>query len=337
MAGCNHMVEIQESGAVSLNGSTTGGWGDQTLNILFTIFIVALVFAVILIAIAQTSTTLQSVQSQEDVLSATSTNSFNAIDIAGANTLKLTLSGSYSWISALLPLTLTITGNSISTYASFTAGVGMQLGAWTSNTNYPINTFGTSCVVNNNQIYCVGDGGSRTNAVYSAPITSNSLGAWVTNTAYPFPNWYESCVANNNNIYCIGGGDAGSNAVYGASLNGGSVGAWTTNTNYPLAISLLSCVVNNSHVYCIGGFNGGIGIDTNAVYSAPITSNSIGAWTVNTVYPANTQGLSCTVSNNYIYCLGSSNSNSVAVYGAPITGNSIGAWTANTNYPTFLR
>ena len=49
------------------------------------------------------------------------TASANAMNDTAANSLVVTLSGSYSWISSSNPLTIQITGNQISTFASNTA------------------------------------------------------------------------------------------------------------------------------------------------------------------------------------------------------------------------
>lgn len=68
---------------------------------------------------------LSGFQNSASVLKLTNagTNSLNANTITAANTLNLALSGSYSWISASNPLTVAVTGNSVSSYSN---GVGVN-------------------------------------------------------------------------------------------------------------------------------------------------------------------------------------------------------------------
>ena len=112
-------------GATIRTPQSSSGWGNQVLNILFTIFILGIVFGALLIAVATTNTTISNLQgqfaNQSMTYSGSTTPSIAATDISGANALTFSVAGSSYWISASNPLTITVTGNYISSYATNTA------------------------------------------------------------------------------------------------------------------------------------------------------------------------------------------------------------------------
>ena len=98
---------------------TTKGALLALVVILVLVFVAQLVVGVLATANAQVNKTLVAVAPFGATYATTA--SANAINDSAANTITLTLSGSYSWISATHPLTISITGNQISPYASNTA------------------------------------------------------------------------------------------------------------------------------------------------------------------------------------------------------------------------
>jgi len=111
-------------------------------------------------------------------------------------------------------------------------------------------------------------------------------------------------------------------------------GSWTATTSYPASVFASSCATDGNYIYCVGGDAGGF---VNSVYSAPLSSSGIGAWTLQTNhYPTHVYLPSCAISGGYIYCVGgyTGSTNTNAVYYAQLTSGSVGAWASGTNYPT---
>jgi hypothetical protein len=73
------------------------------------------------------------------------------------------------------------------------------------------------------------------------------------------------------------------------------------------------------------------------IYYAPVSSTGIGSWTYSTSsYPILFGSASCSIYNNYIYCVGDSWSGLMQdVYYAPILNPGVGPWTATSNYPVY--
>lgn len=80
------------------------------------VFIAQLITGVFGTASANINSTLAA--TTMSAMAGATTVSNNAITSNGANTLTLTLSGSYKWVNPSNPLTISVTGNSISTYAT---------------------------------------------------------------------------------------------------------------------------------------------------------------------------------------------------------------------------
>ncbi len=113
-------------------------------------------------------------------------------------------------------------------------------------------------------------------------------------------------------------------------------GSWTATTSYPVSVFGSSCATDGSYIYCVGGDAGGF---VSSVYSAPISSSGIGAWTLQTNhYPTSVYLPSCAIAGGYIYCVGgyTGSSNTNAVYYAQLTSGSVGVWGSGTNYPTYI-
>ncbi|MDE1871665.1 MAG: hypothetical protein KGI06_05510, partial [Candidatus Micrarchaeota archaeon] len=224
------------------------------------------------------------------------------------------------------------------------------LGTWQSTNAYPVNSEGQGCILNSNNIYCVGGGlsGIYTNLVYYAPILSSGvIGAWQATNSYSDNVESPSCTTYSNNIYCIGGyssiGGAGdsNSAYYAPILSSGVVGAWQAANSYPGNVEYQSCIDNSNNIYCIGGYLNSIGTDTNAVYYAPIlSSGAIGSWQSTNAYPANVEGSGCIDYSNSIYCTGGYIPGQGFIgyaYYAPILGSGVvGAWQQTSSYAVNL-
>ncbi|MGC8670035.1 MAG: InlB B-repeat-containing protein [Candidatus Micrarchaeia archaeon] len=109
--------------------------------------------------------------------------------------------GSYSFGSS--------PGTNLTYYAPLSStGVGI----WNETTNYPINMFGSGCIIHNGYIYCFGSASSYnltqgTNLTYYAPITGMvGIGTWKSGTNYPIPFAGGSCQVIGSGGSFLGGG-----------------------------------------------------------------------------------------------------------------------------------
>jgi hypothetical protein len=100
------------------------------------------------------------------------------------------------------------------------------IGSWTETTGYPLSVSGQGCAIVASTIYCVGgegNGGSYSNAVYYATLSSTGVGSWSTGAAYP-DSVVTDCEAISGTMYCAGGFMANEpnvvSDVYFAALTG---------------------------------------------------------------------------------------------------------------------
>jgi hypothetical protein len=95
-----------------------------------------------------------------------------------------------------------------STAAYFSAISQTGFGTWEATTSYPIPISDASCSIWNSTIYCIGGqtaGGSYSNSVYYAPLSSLGIGAWQSLTNYSEGITDTSCKASTYWLYCVGG------------------------------------------------------------------------------------------------------------------------------------
>jgi hypothetical protein len=233
------------------------------------------------------------------------------------------------------------------------------IGTWTNTNSYPNEVISQSCTAANNYIYCGGgylgpSGWTTTNSVYYAPVSNNGLlGGWSLTTPYPTTITDNSCVTSGGYIYCVGGTTSGGppegqnivNSIYYAPISGSGVGSWVRTTPYPVPVSDNSCVASGGYIYCVGGFAPPGGTITGSVYSAPLSSAGVGAWSaVAESYPIPVVFHSCVLSNdNTIYCVDGqtqashSSGTTNSVYYAQITAPGVlGSWSSATPYPLAL-
>jgi hypothetical protein len=161
---------------------------------------------------------------------------------------------------------------------------------------------------------------------------------WTTSHGYGVEG--ETCVTFADYVYCVGGqlhGQGGAPAAssgltpsYFAPLPSLSAGnaqdRWTATIQYPIAVSDPSCVAYSGYIYCVGGITGAG--ETNATYSAPISSSGIGQWWDLSSYPVQISDTSCLIqstdeepSSTYMYCIGGREGNGTdtdVVYGTQL-------------------
>ena len=184
----------------------------------------------------------------------------------------------------------------------------------------------------------------------SGTASAQSLGSWSFTTPYPTislgtPNGTlgQSCVISGGYDYCVGGASyppypAPTDHVYYSPIGSSGIGTWANTTAYPLHIYLSSCVTWVGYVYCVGGLEqvSGINSVSNAVYSAPLSSSGVGAWTAQGNYPTPVEATSCVVWDGYITCVAGLTGigvNTDVVYSASLSAGTVGTWTSETHYP----
>lgn len=112
----------------------------------------------------------------------------------------------------------------------------------------------------------------------------------------------------------------------------GSPGVNTTNSSQNVNIYLGN---TTGYIYCVG--DAAI-YPNNATYYAALSGLGVSNWTNTTSYPARLVNAGCSISGNYIYCVGSqvpasNNQKNSTAYFAPISNYGIGNWTQTTSYP----
>ena len=279
-----------------------------------------------------------------------------------ASLLLLSFAGSFSLLPHLAGAqtpTTTLTG----------------VGPWTETTDYGassgssgsggIHVQGVSCVVYQNDTYCVG-GENLYNVnspwmsdVFYAPFTSSgTLGGWTETTDYGATSGdtgtggiavsWPSCVEYNGYIYCVGGATSSNelSKVFYAQLSSSGVGPWTETTDFGASSGTtgsggiqtfqLSCVADSGYIYCVG--------DGSKVFYAQLSSSGVGPWVETTDYGAasgdagtggiNISATACTDDNGTIYCVGGTvNFKPISdVFYAQLSSSGVGPWTETTDY-----
>jgi hypothetical protein len=231
-------------------------------------------------------------------------------------------------------------------YAQLTAS---GISGWTETTDYGATTGSSgnggtgvewpSCVESGDYVYCVAGatGAGIVSKVYYAQLSSSGVGPWTETRDYASNSTSDgsagikifqlSCVADSGYIYCVGGGSGASSRVFYAQLSSSGVGPWMETTDYGAAtgktgsggvpIGSNICVDNTGYIYCIGGMTTGY-VVVSDVFSAPVSSSGVGAWTENEDYGSNSTsngtggtpiwGTACVVYYSYIICVGGTTS-----------------------------
>ena len=211
--------------------------------------------------------------------------------------------------------------------------------AWSAGASYPESIYSQFCGAYNSMIFCVGGINETSNVItsgnqsyteyyynvnnfsyYSTLSSSGVPGSWVKTTNYPanlINGNSPSCFIYTSMIYCLGQVYVNylpKNVAYYATLSSSGIGTWESTTPYPQNINKESCVALNNTIYCIGGLSE-TSQQESASFSAPITSNGIGNWSIgsqlvvyNSTVGATTLALNapCNFYLNTLYCVGGS-------------------------------
>ena len=225
-----------------------------------------------------------------------------------------------------------------------------NVGEWMGqgNTPMPVPLYGSAAVVYNGYVFIIGGGdtsdptnGHATQEVYSAPLNDGIVGDWTAlSTILPIGLLFHTATASNGYVYVMGGvandpdgNQFSSSAVFSAQLNNdGTLGVWATQNNVlPYATVFSTSIASNGYLYIFGGDDNQ---PTDAVYSAPINSGVVGAWTATQSLPQKIYGMASVLYNGRAYILGGINENSnviANVYSASIGNGVIGQWTDEGN------
>jgi len=200
-------------------------------------------------------------------------------------------------------------------YAQLEAGGVM--GTWFYTTPYPVPIDYQSCVTSSSNIYCVGgnnetDGTDGTvapsSSAWYARLSPTGIGVWNKTSTYPLNTYLPSCVSAGQLIYCLGGVDSSDNPLgnaFYATLSDTGIGGWIPTTSYPLPDTGQACGTSSGFVFCVGGATSGgqTASYTNAVYTAPVSPDGIGAWKEGPDF-ADSAATTCAVSSGHLYCIG---------------------------------
>jgi hypothetical protein len=99
-------------------------------------------------------------------------------------------------------------GNTYTSLVYYTVPGPNGFGTWTATTSYPVPIADASCNIWNSTLYCAAGttrGGSYSNTVYFAPLTTTGLGRWQLLTSYPEVSTDLSCDAISYWFDCLGG------------------------------------------------------------------------------------------------------------------------------------
>ncbi len=229
----------------------------------------------------------------------------------------------------------------------FFAGKGKNMGGSGSNNKGTQTSKGTnginsskgsstsiSPIINNSATSTVAGGGHSSSGITSSTTSYTTTKSGSTNSSGG--NLTNESLQKFNYTYCVGNGGSRPNATYYSTLSAAGIGSWNATTDYPVPILGAGCSISGNYIYCVGSaevLNGSAG----PTYYAPISNEGIGSWRPTTNYPIPFSFGGCSISNNYIYCVGGGNYNSsYAAYYAPVSNSGIGTWKSTTRYPTGL-
>ncbi len=94
---------------------------DALIAVGISVFVLVIVLSLMYQGYAQTKIQINHAFNNPSISNSLTSASANAVNDSAANTLTVDFTGSYAWISSSTPLTIALTGNSISSYASNTA------------------------------------------------------------------------------------------------------------------------------------------------------------------------------------------------------------------------
>jgi hypothetical protein len=215
-------------------------------------------------------------------------------------------------------------------------------GGWLSQT-FPTPSTQASCVMNGNNMICVGGHDFFGYAqVYEAPVFANlTIGKWIAQntifeqTSSPFGDT-PYCTIYSGYIDCIVG-SASNNVSFAKIFSGGTLSTWNVSNNGMFNSTLTSntfqgCTTVYNYVYCVGSYDASGNAHSDAYYAKLMASGGFGVWQSTTSYPvipvSNFGVLSCYTVGNNVYCTDSGGDS----YYAPVTAtNTLGSWVSTSN------
>ena len=189
----------------------------------------------------------------------------------------------------------------------------------------------------------VGVGGWNGTDATAACVSVTAALQWHQQPPYPVALYGSAAAIGSGMVIVVGGADQSLAAhadVNAASLDGtGLVGGWTAQPPLPVAGLYSAAAASGSTIYVIGA-DDGVGGQTAAVWSAPLTNGSVGAWTALQNYPIPVSMAQAVVINGWLVVIGGSASGVqiAAVYAARINADgSLGGWLPWPSLPAGLQ
>ncbi|MFI5271412.1 MAG: PQQ-binding-like beta-propeller repeat protein [Ktedonobacterales bacterium] len=169
------------------------------------------------------------------------------------------------------------------------------------------------------------------------PATAFASGWGTLKLPQPLNN--QVALTDGSNLFIAGGANAGGtgaqSTVYGASASGGKLGTWQTFPALPQPLYNHAGVVQGGFAIITGG-QGASNAGQATVYTAPVQSGAIGAWSATTSLPATRFDHEVVASGGYVFVLGGfgpGNATTATVYSAAQTAGTLGAWTSQAPLP----
>lgn len=222
--------------------------------------------------------------------------------------------------------------------------VGNAVGPWTVQTSLPysyISEGDNSCSASSGYLYCTARNlsGSSTNVILAASISSGTVGAWTIAANYSYPGRLSAtggtCFIYQGYFYCLGVGNSGNSAYYAQLSSPTSIGPWTSTNGEPNTNGNFQspCSEYNGYLFCVGDTPSSS--QSYYVYSAPMLSPGIGAWTQqnSTPVPITFQAPTCGAIAGRLYCFGNDGGTESSVYEATVSGGTVGSWAMAGNVP----
>ena len=215
-----------------------------------------------------------------------------------------------------------------------------SIGAWITNTNYPLPQAldNTTAVSYNGYVYELGGNNSsyveQSTIYYDQIAPAGYTSPYISTTSLSSVTELAASAAYNGYIYEIGGqnntGTDYSTVYYDSITNTGGLGAtWSTANALSVAVSSAAAVAYNGYLYLLGG-DTSCSSTSDVCYAAINSNGALNTWGYTTNNPNLSNGLTAVAYNGYMYVLGGSGSSKV--YYAPINSNgTLGSWTSTAS------
>jgi len=174
--------------------------------------------------------------------------------------------------------------------------------------------------------------------------SGGAIGSWQTQTnSLPSNLLAADSVTYDGYLYVLGGYDGNGpvNLVFSAQVDSnGNVGEWNGQGNTPIPIPLFgsSAIAYNGYIYIIGGGTNNIFSGAQTVFSAPISSGTVGPWTqLDSSLPIPLVFQTAVESDGYVYVMGGVTDAQITdpsnvVFSAQLNNDgTLGQWTTQAN------